>query len=66
VAFSARIELTQVSGRPASFNGSFAAVNDPTALDMSVLGRDILDFFAVIVDRPGEAVCLLRDEPRCW
>jgi hypothetical protein len=26
---------------------------------MSVLGRDITNFFALIVDRPQEVVCLL-------
>jgi hypothetical protein len=26
---------------------------------MSVLGRDITNLFAVIVDRPGDAVCLV-------
>jgi len=29
------------------------------ALDISVLGRDMTDLFAVIVDRRAEVVCLL-------
>jgi hypothetical protein len=41
------------------FRGRFAAVTDPHSLEMSVLGRDITDLFAVIVDRPGDVVCLL-------
>jgi len=31
---------------------------------MSVLGRDILDLFAVIVDRPGDVVCLVGQRHR--
>lgn len=37
----------------------YAAVTEPEALDMSVLGRDITEFFAVIVDHPGQVVCLV-------
>ncbi len=31
---------------------------------MSVLGRDITDLFAAIVDRPGNVVCLLGQNHR--
>jgi hypothetical protein len=31
---------------------------------MSVLGRDITGLFAVIVDQPGNVVCLLRQRHR--
>ena len=34
------------------------------ALDISVLGRDIIGLFAVIVDRPHDIVCLLRRRHR--
>jgi aspartyl protease len=37
----------------------FVGLSGPSAFDMNVLGRDILDLFAVIVDRPGNVVCLL-------
>jgi hypothetical protein len=39
-------------------------VTDPGALDLCVLGRDILDLFAVIIDRPGKVVCLLSQKHR--
>ena len=42
-----------------TFKGIFRAVNDISVLDMSVLGRDITDWFAVIVDRPQDVVCLV-------
>ncbi len=34
------------------------------ALGMSVIGRDILDHFSVIVDYPGKVVCLLAGRHR--
>jgi predicted aspartyl protease len=42
-----------------TIRGQFAAFTDLAALDMSVLGRDILNLFAVIVDRPRDVVCLI-------
>jgi hypothetical protein len=45
-------------------NARFAAFTDPNALDMSVLGRDITNLFALIVDRPGGLVCLLAKQHR--
>ena len=37
---------------------------DHEALDMSVLGRDILDMFAVIVDRRGVVVAIVGGQHR--
>jgi hypothetical protein len=34
-------------------------VTEVEALDICVLGRDILGLFAVIVDEPKQVVCLL-------
>jgi len=53
------IRLTTSSGAVVKFKGQFAAVTDPSALDMSVLGRDILNVFALIVDRPNSILCLV-------
>jgi predicted aspartyl protease len=58
------IDLFQERGEPVSFRGRYAAVSQPEALEMSVLGRDILDLFAVIVDRPGDVVCLVGQRHR--
>jgi len=44
--------------------GRFAACVDPQLLDMSVLGRDVLDLFAVIVDRPGDTIALVGQQHR--
>jgi hypothetical protein len=46
------------------FHGQYAAVTDLEALDMSVLGRDITGRFALIVDWPGNVVCLLGQRHR--
>lgn len=53
------LRLTREHGGKAHFHGQFAATTEAEALDMSVLGRDITELFAVIVDRPGNAVCLV-------
>jgi hypothetical protein len=51
--------------RPAvEFQGEFAAVTQPGVLDNSVVGHDILELFAIIVDRPGDTVRLFRDRRR--
>ena len=46
-------------GGNATFRGEFSASVEPEILDMSVLGRDIMDMFAVIVDRRSDVVALL-------
>jgi len=55
----AQIRFPEERLREVRFQGQFAAFVERDALDMSVLGRDITDIFALIVDRPGENVCLL-------
>ena len=59
VVVETQIRLTRDGGGSVVFRGHYAAVTDLEALDMSVLGRDITGFFAVIVDRPGNVVCLV-------
>ena len=52
VRVDAAIEFTRDDDGAAVFRGQFAALSDPEALDMSVLGRDITNLFAAILDRP--------------
>jgi hypothetical protein len=59
VVVNTAIELSCDDGGTAVFRGQFAAFPAPEALDMSVLGRDISNLFALIVDRPRDLVCLL-------
>jgi len=64
VAVSTQIRLTRDGQGKVLFRGEFAAVTALEALDMSVLGRDITDMFAVVVDHPGNAVCLVSQPHR--
>jgi hypothetical protein len=59
VIVQTQIRLKCETGDMVLFKGHFAAVTDPAALDLCVLGRDITNLFAVIVDRPQDIVCLV-------
>jgi len=59
VTLETKLLFTRDGGKQVTFRGEYAACKDPETLDMSVLGRDILDMLAVVVDRPGGVVCLL-------
>jgi hypothetical protein len=45
-------------------NGEYAAFTQLESLDMSVLGRDIMDMFAVIADRSDDVVAFIREPHR--
>ena len=53
------LRLTKQDGGKVNFRGQYAAVTEVDALDICVLGRDILSLFAAIVDEPRQVVCLL-------
>lgn len=50
---------------PITVRGEFAVFLDPHLGDLSDLGRDVLDNFTVIVDRPAERILLLSPRHRC-
>jgi len=52
------------AGTSDPMNGIYYAFTDPISLDFSVLGRDVLGRFAVIVDRPQQLVTLLAGNHR--
>lgn len=54
-----QLRFTEAGGGSVFFRGRVTAVTVLEALDTSVLGRDILNLFALIVDRPRDVVCLL-------
>lgn len=56
------IRLTAEAGGQVVFHGHYAAVTDQEVLNMSVLGRDISNLFAMIVDRPGDTICLIGQQ----
>ncbi|MGP0063908.1 MAG: hypothetical protein ACLQGP_09970 [Isosphaeraceae bacterium] len=59
VAMKTVVELTHDSGGPARIRGEFAAFTNPTATDLSILGRDVLNCFDLIVSYPAKRSC-------CW
>lgn len=48
------------SGRKMSFSLTCAVLTDPAQANTHLLGRDVLDYFALICDREREIVTLLR------
>jgi hypothetical protein len=59
VLVDTRIQFCTEDGNRVVFRAQYAAVTELEALDMSALGRDITNLFAVIVDRPRDLVGLL-------
>ena len=53
------LELTRDDGGPVHIRGKFAAFIDPAATDLSILGRDVLNHFDVILSRRRNEVLLL-------
>jgi hypothetical protein len=64
VVVETQIRLTREAAGKVLFRGRYFAVAEPEALDMSVLGRNITELFTIIVDRPGDVVCLLGQRHR--
>ena len=60
ILIETKLDLPQENGRKASFSGQFAVLANFESLDYSVLGRDITNLFAVIVDHPNDLVCLIN------
>jgi len=59
-----RIRLARDDGQWITLRGRYAACLRQEALDTSVLGRDVLNLFAVIVDRAADRVLLLHGDDR--
>ena len=54
------LRLRRTDGTPAGIPGTYSAFQVEDALEMSVLGYDVIHLFALIVDKPGDTVCLFR------
>ena len=59
-----QIRLTREDGQKVIFRSDYAACIDHEALDMTVLGRDLLEMFAVIVDRRADVVAIIGGQHR--
>jgi hypothetical protein len=64
VTVSTQIRLTGDDNVVVAFRGDYAACTDHEALDMSILGRDIMDRFAVIADQRGDVVTMIAEPHR--
>jgi hypothetical protein len=62
--FHAVLEFARDDGGMANVRGDFAAFTDPSATEMSVLGRDVLNNFDLILSRPRGEVLLLAGPHR--
>jgi hypothetical protein len=58
------LSLYAEDGSPARIQGEFAGFTDPAAADMSILGRDVLDHFDLIISRRRQEVVLLATNHR--
>jgi hypothetical protein len=61
---SAVLEFLRDDGELARVRGRYSVFTDPAATDMSILGRDVLDNFDVILSRPRNEVLLLAPNYR--
>lgn len=64
VVVATQIQLTRETGSKVVFRSQYAAVTAVEALDICVLGRDITGLFTMLVDQPGNLVCLLGQRHR--
>jgi hypothetical protein len=59
VSVSTQIRFALQNGDRLIIDGKLAGFTKPGAIDTNVLGRDIMNLFAVIVDKPGNSVWLV-------
>ena len=62
VLVDTQIRLSREDGQKATFRSQYAACTEHEDLDMSVLGRDILEMFALIVDRRADVIAIIRGQ----
>jgi hypothetical protein len=53
------VEFIRDDGGPARVRGEFAGFTDPTATDLSILGRDVLDHFDLLISWRQREIFLL-------
>lgn len=59
---STQLRLTRDDGVKVAFRSDYVACTSRDALDMSILGRDILEMFALIADRKQDVLALLAGQ----
>jgi hypothetical protein len=58
------VEFTKEDGGPVRVRGEYAAFTDPAATDLSILGRDVLNLFDIIVSKRRQEVLLVAGNHR--
>ena len=64
VLVNATVQFLTRAGLPVRIHGEFSAFTDPTATDLSILGRDILDHFDLIISRRQNEVLMIAADQR--
>ena len=64
VLVSTAIEFMRDDGGSVRIRGEFAGFTDPRATDISILGRDVLDNFDLIIGRHRNTILLLAPRHR--
>ena len=64
VQIEANLSLRRLDGGIATIQANFAAFTDPKATDFSILGRDVMDHFDVIMSRRRDEIFLLASPSR--
>jgi hypothetical protein len=59
VVITTKLEFVRDDGAPVAVSGDFTAFVDPSAADMSILGRDVVNNFDVILSWRRKEVLLL-------
>lgn len=59
VTIETQIRLSHNENGKVLLRGQYVGVSNKETLDISVLGRDITNLFAVLVDWPQKTICLL-------
>ena len=59
VLLTTEVEFTRDDGQPVRVRGELSAFTEPTATDFSVLGRDVLDSFDLVISRHKNEIWLL-------
>ncbi|MBI3756962.1 MAG: aspartyl protease family protein [Deltaproteobacteria bacterium] len=64
ITVETQIRFSRETGSKVLFRSQYAAFSQVELLDMCILGRDVTDLLAVVVDRPRDVVCLLGQRHR--
>jgi hypothetical protein len=64
VVVTTMMEFPRADGGPVRVRGEFAGFTDPLATDLSILGRDVLDHFDLLISRRHNEILLLAPRHR--